>query len=271
MSRLRAVGRGIKLIGYFLEASGELIVDQPETRQLRAEWLHHFCARAMRGMGISVSVRGTFPGGGAVIANHLSYLDIVVLASLHPCVFVAKAEIARMPVLGWMTTNSGTVYVERGRGGSAIRASNAMKETMDAGLPVVFFPEGTTSNGQALLKFHSGLLGQALAAEAPMTAAFLRYSLIETNETGNNGPGVDVSTDVCWGDKPLLAHVFGFLGLRGVHAEVRFGDGPIAFSSDGLHRKKASVEAQAAVARLGGGVPVVVESDAVPGADLVRE
>ena len=271
MGRLRAVGRGIKLIGYFLEASGELIVDRPETRQLRADWLHNFCARAMRGMGIGVTVKGAFPNAGAVISNHLSYLDIVVLASLHPCVFVSKAEIAKMPVLGWMTTNAGTVYVERGRGGSAIRASNAMQEAMDDGLPVVFFPEGTTSNGRALLKFHSGLLGQALMARAPMTAAFLRYSFVETDETGQNESGVTVEEDVCWGDKPLLAHVFGLLGLRGIHAEVTFGDQPIAFSSDGMHRKKASIEAQAAVARLGDGIPVVQESDTLPGADLVRE
>jgi len=266
MGRLRALWRGIRLIGYFLEASGELIVDQPQTRQLRAEWLHNFCARAMTGMGIPVSVTGEFPARGAVIANHLSYLDIVVLASLRPCVFVAKAEIARMPVLGWMTTNSGTVYVERGRGGSAMRASNAMREAMDAGLPVVFFPEGTTANGKALLKFHTGLLGQALLSGAPMTAAFLRYSLTE-----DNGPGTSLEEDVCWGATPLLKHVFRFLGLRGVHAEVRFGDGPIRFSSDAMHRKAAAVEAQAAVARLGGGVPVLIESDALPGADLVRE
>lgn len=266
MGRLRAVARGIKLIGYFLEASGELIVDQPQTRQLRAEWLHTFCARAMKGMHISVSVVGEFPARGAVIANHLSYLDIVVLAALQPCVFVAKAELAQMPVLGWMTTNSGTVYVERGRGGSAIRASNSMKEAMEAGLPVIFFPEGTTSNGKALLKFHTGLLGQALLARAPMTAAFLRYSLTENNERG-----VDVSTDVCWGEKPLLSHIFGLLGLHGIHAEVRFGDGPIAFSGDATHRKKAAVEAQAAVARLGGGVPVEQEDNTLPGADLVRE
>lgn len=263
---MRAVWRGIKLIGYFLEASGELIVDQPQTRQLRAEWLHNFCARAMRGLDVPVTVVGEFPAGGVVIANHLSYLDIVVLASLRPCVFVSKAEVAEMPVLGWMTTNSGTVYVERGRGGSAMRASNGMREAMDAGLPVVFFPEGTTANGKKLLKFHTGLIAQALLAKAPMTAAFLKYSLTE-----NNGPGVDVSRDVCWGDKPLLAHVFGFLGLKGVQTEVRFGNGPIAFSGDAMHRKKAAVEAQAAVAQLGGGVPVERENNVVPGADLVRE
>lgn len=266
MSNLRSIGRGIKLIGYFLQAAGELIVDQPEPRQQRAEWLHQFCARAMKGMGITVSVHGRFPARGAVISNHLSYLDIVTLASLHPCVFVAKAEIASMPVLGWMTTRAGTVYVERGRGGSAIRASSAMQQAMDAGLPVVFFPEGTTSNGNVLLKFHSGLLGQALLAKAPVTPAFIRYSLTEKNE-----PGTTVADDVCWGDRPLLLHIYRFLGLRGVHAEVRFGDGPIQFSANALHRKAASIEAQAIVAQLGGGVPTESESYALAGADFERD
>lgn len=266
MGRLRAVWRGLRLIGYFLEASGELIVDRPQTRLLRADWLHTFCARAMRGMNIPVSVEGKFPEHGTLISNHLSYLDIVVLASLRPCVFVAKAEIAQMPVLGWMTTNSGTVYVERGRGGSALRASEAMQKAMDDGLPVVFFPEGTTSNGEALLKFHTGLIGQALLSNAPMTAAFITYSLAE-----DNGTEVSVQQDLCWGEKPLLRHIFDFLGLRGVHAEVQFGERPVAFSSNALHRKAAAQEAQAAVAALGGGFPVEREENALPGADLVRE
>lgn len=265
MGTLRTTARAIKLIGYFLEAGGELIVDEPETRRQRAEWLHEFCARAMKGMGIPVSMKGEFPKCGAVISNHLSYLDIVVLASLHPCVFVAKTEIATMPVLGWMTTNSGTVYVERGRGGSAIRASSAMKDAVDDGLPVVFFPEGTTSNGEKLLKFHSGLLGQALMAKIPITAAFLSYSLLE-----GNAPQITVAEDVCWGERPLLQHIWGFLGLRGVHVEVRFGEGPIAFSSKALHRKAAAVEAQAALAALGDGLPVEHEALAVAGADLER-
>jgi 1-acyl-sn-glycerol-3-phosphate acyltransferase len=263
---LRAIGRGIKLIGYFLQAGGELIVDQPETRQARAEWLHQFCARALKGMGITVNVTGAFPSHGAVISNHLSYLDIVVMASLRPCVFVSKIEIAEMPVLGWMTTRAGTVYVERGRGGSALRASKAMKEAMDDGLPVVFFPEGTTSDGRKLLKFHSGLLGQAMMSDAPLTAAFLRYSF-----TDPNPPGITVAQDVCWGDRPMMQHVFGFLGLRGVHAEVRFADRPIAFSHDRLHRKAASLEAQAAVAALAGDIPVERDNAVIPGADLIRE
>jgi 1-acyl-sn-glycerol-3-phosphate acyltransferase len=197
-------------------------------------------------MAIEIDVVGTFPEQGSVISNHLSYLDIIVFAALHPCVFVSKAEIAEWPVVGWMTTMSGTVYVARGHGGSALKARRGMQAAVNAGLPVVFFPEGTTTNGKQMLKFHSGLLAQAMLGGGPVTAAYVKYSL-----GGGNGPGVSVADDVCfWGDRNMRGHIFTFLGLRGVRAEVRFAEGPIAFSSDGMHRKMAAVEARAAVAEL---------------------
>jgi 1-acyl-sn-glycerol-3-phosphate acyltransferase len=245
----RAAWRSVRLAGMFAVAGTELVVKRPATREERADWLHRFCARGLRGMGIEISVEGVFSGRGAVIANHLSYLDIVVFASLHPCVFVSKEEVRRWPVVGWMTTMSGTVYVARGHGGSAMRARKGMQAALDAGLPVVFFPEGTTSNGSQLLKFHSGLLSQVIAGGAPVTAAYLRYSFVE-----DNGPDVSVPNDVCyWGDRSMLAHIFKFLGLYGVRAEIRFAEEPIAFSSDGLHRKMAAVEARSAVAALASG------------------
>jgi len=244
----RAVVRSVQLIGMFVVAGTELALKQPKTRMERADWLHRFCARAIKRMGIEVKVVGRFPESGAVISNHLSYLDIVVFAALHPCVFVSKEEIRSWPVVGWMTTMAGTVYVARGHGGSAMRAREGMQAAVDAGMPVVFFPEGTTSNGSGLLKFRSGLLGQVMEGGATVTAAHVRYRF-----GTDNGPGVSVADDVCyWGDRDMLGHIFTFLGLRGVCAEVRFAERPIAFSSDGLHRKQAAVEAQTAVAALGG-------------------
>jgi lyso-ornithine lipid O-acyltransferase len=233
----------------FVVAGTELLVKRPVTREQRADWLHRFCARGTRGMGIEISVEGTFPERGAVISNHLSYLDIVVFATLHPCVFVSKEEVRRWPVIGWMTTMSGTVYVARGHGGSAMRARKEMQGVLDAGLPVIFFPEGTTSNGSHLLKFRSGLISQVIAGGAPVTAAHMSYSFAE-----DNGPDVSVSEDVCyWGNRSMLSHVFKFLALRGVRAQVRFAEAPIAFSSDGVHRKKAAIEARSAVEALGRG------------------
>ena len=246
MSFFRSLGRSVHVAGYFVRYGTELLVQRPTTRQARADWLHRFCAAALKGLEINVAVTGNFPKRGALISNHLSYVDIVVFAAVHPCVFVSKAEVASVPVLGWMTTMAGTVYVARGRGGSAIKAHKGMQAASDAGLPVVFFPEGTTSNGRGLLKFHSGLLAQAMGS-GPITAAHIQYSLPEENDEG-----VTVANDVCWwGDAKMLLHIFKLLGLRGLRAELRFADQPIAFSTDELHRKQAAVEAQAAVASLG--------------------
>ena len=238
----------IVLVGMFVYAGAELILTRPNDRVARADWLHRFCARAIRRFGIRIDVIGQPPENGVLISNHTSYMDIVTYAALHRCVFCSKAEIRNWPVVGWMTTMAGTVYVERGRGGSAIKAAKGMQEASAAGLPVVFFPEGTTSNGEGLLKFHSGLLAQAMASEEPIVPAFIRYYLEK-----DNGPDVSVVDDVSyWGDRDMLGHVFKFMSLKGVRVEVRFADKPIRFSADVIHRKLAADEARGAIARIGG-------------------
>ena len=245
-SFFRSLTRSVQLAGYFVRYGTELLVRRPTTREARADWLHRFCAAALKGLEIEVAVVGSFPEHGAVISNHLSYADIVVFSAVHPCVFVSKIEVKSVPILGWMTTMAGTVYVARGRGGSAVKAHKGMQAAADAGLPVVFFPEGTTSNGSGLLKFHSGLLAQAMGSGS-ITAAHIQYVLTEENDAG-----VTVSDDVCWwDDSKMLPHILKLLGLRGLRAEVRFADRPIAFSTDELHRKQAAIEARAAVAVLG--------------------
>lgn len=246
MSLFRSLARSIHLAGYFVVYGTELLAKRPATREARANWLHRFAANTLHGLGIQLEVDGDFPSSGAVISNHLSYLDIIVFAALHPCVFVSKAEVASYPVLGWMTTMAGTVYVSRGQGGSAAKAREGMQAALDAGLPVVFFPEGTTSDGSGLLKFHSGLLAQVLAAGARVTAAHVCYSL-----GAENGPDAKVSERVCyWGEMTLLPHIIQFLGLRDVTAKVRFAPEPIEFSGDATHRKRAAREAWAAVGDL---------------------
>src|SRR6202044_4037160 len=117
----------------FVVFGTELAVKRPATREQRADWLHRFCARAMRGMGSEIRVKGGFPERGAVISNHQSYVDIVVFAALHPCVFVSKAEIKSWPVVGWMTTMSGTVYVERGHGGPGVKARERVEGAVESG------------------------------------------------------------------------------------------------------------------------------------------
>lgn len=247
MSFFRSVGRSFQLAGYFVRFGAELLIQRPSTREARAEWLHRFAASALDGLGVEIITHGRFPAHGTVISNHLGYLDIVVFAALHPCVFVSKAELASYPVLGWMTTMAGTVYVARGHGGSALKARSELDAAFAADLPVVFFPEGTTTNGSSMLKFRGGLLAQVRAAGAPVTAAHLCYHLDEENRDAT------VADDICyWGDDvTLLPHIFRILGLKGIRAEVRFAEDPISFSSPSEQRKRAANEAWVAVAELG--------------------
>jgi 1-acyl-sn-glycerol-3-phosphate acyltransferase len=244
----RSVFRSVKLVAIFAFGGLELAMTRPATREQRAEWLHRFCARAVRAMGITARHQGTYPERGIVISNHLGYLDIMVFAALHRCVFVSKAEIQNWFFLGWMTTMSGTVYVERGRGGSASQARSGMEAAADAGIPVVLFPEGTSSNGETVLKFHTGLLWEGIEAGQPVTAAHIRYRLTE-----DNGPDVTVANSVAyWDDTPLLKHIFRVVALRGIEVDVKFAPAPIAFSAAELNRKSAAVEARAAVMEVGG-------------------
>ena len=246
MAFVRSVARSLKLAGYFVAYSIELIVKRPATREARADWLHRFCAQVLKGMGVTTTVIGRPPDRGALISNHLGYVDIVLYAGLHPCVFCSKAEIAKWPVLGWMAKMSGTVFVERGAGGSAQKAMEGMRQAVDTGLPITFFPEGTTTNGKELLPFKSGLLWQLLAVDAPVTAAFVTYTL-----TQDNGPDITVEDNVnYWGETPILSHIFRFVALKGVHAEVRFAPQPIQFVADLDHRKEAANEARNAVIAL---------------------
>ncbi len=245
LALVRSMWGMVRLVGLMLAACVELLVRRPSTRLERAMWLHRLCRRAVEMFRVEVCVEGSFPERGVVISNHLSYLDIVIFASIRPCVFVSKVEIESWPVIGWMTTMAGTVYVKRGKGGSAKEAGSGMRTAAESGLPVVFFPEGTTSNGEQILKFHSGLLMEAVVAEQPVTAGYLRYLLTENNR------GREVRDDVAyWGDRPMLPHVIRFMALRGVRAEVAIASEPIRFTSAVGARKAIAIEARTAVCML---------------------
>lgn len=218
---------------------------RPKTRPERAAWLTGFCRAALRAVDMSCATEGHVPLEGAVITNHLSYLDIVVHSAIHPCVFVSAIETRKMPLIGWISMMAGTVYVERGAGGSAEAAAKGMGKGFRDGLPVVFFPEGGTFVGdEPVMPFHSGLLAQALEAKAPVTAGFIRYELSAEDVAS----GKSARNDVHWGHQSLVGHIWNFLGLKGLKATIRFAEEPISFSAAAYEdRKVAAVEAREAV------------------------
>ena len=112
---------------------------------------------------------------GLVVSNHLSWLDILVLQSLMPGCFVAKTEVRRWPVVGYLAQACATIFVDRSSPRSARSMVDDTAAAIAQGYAVVVFPEGTSSNGQALGDFHANIFESAIRAQAPVQLLSLQY------------------------------------------------------------------------------------------------
>ncbi len=219
---VRSVWRSLLFVALLLAAAVEWWVRGLKPGAEGAVWIHRWSRRIVSVLGFQCTVEGWIPRGGAVVSNHLSYLDILLYSSVRPFVMVAKTEVRGWPLMGWITSRAGTVYVERGGGPKSWPGVNAaMAEAYRSGLPVLFFPEGTTTDGAGVLPFRRGLFHSVLNNWVPLRTSALHYTL----EANALNCGATVGEDVCWwGEMGFAPHVFRVLGLRGLSAHVRFGD-----------------------------------------------
>ncbi len=171
-----------------------------------------------------------------LVANHVSWLDIFMLNAAIPVRFVAKSEIRGWPAIGWLSARTGTLFIERGRRRDTARVNRLIAEAMLEGDVVAVFPEGTTSDGSQVLRFHSSLLQPALIAEAGVQPVALRLA---------NGDG-SLCTEAAYdGDKTLWQSLRMIIAEPAIDAHVHFL--PL-LASDVLHRRELAQAAQAAVA-----------------------
>ena len=179
----------------------------------RAMWLQNSSRRLLRVFQIETKFTGDVPSSGLLVCNHLSYLDILVLSALAPCVFVAKQEVKHWPVFGWFAKLAGTVFIHREQRAQAVQTVDEIEAALQTGAVVVLFPEGTSSGGETVLPFKSSLLEPAARQTHALTAGLLRYEL---------GDG-DVSEEVCyWKDMTLVPHLINLCSKRAVQASVHF-------------------------------------------------
>ncbi|MDD5058446.1 MAG: lysophospholipid acyltransferase family protein [Sideroxydans sp.] len=112
---------------------------------------------------------------GLIVTNHISWLDVFVLNSVVPMRFVAKSEVQRWPLIGWLCARAQTLFIERGKARSAARINMQMVELLQRGECLAVFPEGTTTDGKHLAHFHSSLLQPAIDADALIHPIAIRY------------------------------------------------------------------------------------------------
>jgi 1-acyl-sn-glycerol-3-phosphate acyltransferase len=208
----------------------------PLSEQTRIEVLHRWSRRTLPRMGVSLEVSGS-PGGGLIASNHLSYLDIMVYSAIAPCAFVSKREVRSWPAVGWIATLAGSIYVDRSRRSQALAVQPEIQSVLANGLRLFLFPEGTSSDGSHVLRFHSSLFQPAVDLQAQVSAAAISYSIPDGN------PG----TDACyWGEMTLFPHLIKLLSKHSVTAMVRFSPAAFRFTD----RKQAALRMHQEVEQL---------------------
>ncbi len=173
-------------------------------------------AAILRALGVRVRRRGRPPAPGAlVVANHLSYLDVLVLASATDARFVAKREVASWPVVGGLARAAGTLFVDRASAAALPEIARSVADAVLRGETVILFPEGTTGDGSAVLPFRSALLADVARRGVSVVPIALRYRC---------EPPHDVATDVAWcGDRTLLPHLAALPDVAGLRCELIVG------------------------------------------------
>ena len=181
----------------------------------RAIWVHDSFARLARRLSLvpTVSPAASAEGAGLLISNHLSYLDIMVYAAVRPLRFVAKFEVRRWPLVGILASLGGTIFIERERSLQVGQVAQQIEQSLREGVPVLLFPEGTSSDGSSVLPFRPPLFDPAIRAGACVTAAAIRYHADDAAE----------EEVTYWGNMVFLPHAFRTLCLRGLAAQVTFG------------------------------------------------
>lgn len=181
---------------------------------LRAQWfpqvVRWWYARFCRALGVQVQVTGELVPNALLVANHISWLDIPVLGSQARIDFLSKADVKDWPLIGWMAGIVGTLFIVRGANQTGVLIPR-IGECIRGGRHVVIFPEGTTTDGSRLRRFHPRLLGAGQLAGVLVQPVALRY--------GSNAMPDPIAPFV--GDDALLPHLMRLARHPGLRVHIR--------------------------------------------------
>lgn len=237
---VRAIWRLARLAAVAGKWSARIMLDRRHRvdRAARARWLRATCAEALRVCDVQVTSTGTPPSHAVIVPNHLGYLDVLALVALTPTVFVAKSEIASWPVFGWFARAAGTCFIDRKSRADVVRVGDELMKVRAAGVNVVVFLEGTSSNGRGLLPFKSSLLEPVARNGLRVAPAAIAFAVPR---------GYSSADEVCWwGDRTLPPHLFNLVSIPQVGVRVVWGDMMAATGE----RKELAVSLRSKVAAL---------------------
>jgi 1-acyl-sn-glycerol-3-phosphate acyltransferase len=233
--------RWTRLFAHLVCALAILRLAFPRAAPERRRELHAWWSRKLvRIIGVDVRVEGSPPAPGTLVAaNHVSWLDVFCVSSVRSTRFIAKSEVRDWPVAGWIAERAGTLFVRRARRRDTARINEIVHAALAQGDCVGLFPEGTTTMGDELLKFHSSLLEPAVANQVRVHPVAIRY----VHSDGS------LSRAMAYGDLSFMQSLALMLRQRHVAAHLTFLE-PI--DAAGLVRREIATIAQTRIAnRLG--------------------
>lgn len=234
MRGLRCTARALRLIPHILRGvylTATRLPRQPPP-QTEHQWatVRAWHRRALAIAGVDTTIHGEGVDGPALfVANHVSWLDIGVLSTIVDAGFIGKRDLASWPVLGFLIRRGGTIFVDRDGRDAGTAAAEEMARRLQRGERVVVFPEGTTSRGDDVRRFHPRLFEAARIAGVPVQPVALRYD-------NPRAPFVD--------NVAFVPHLLGILGEPRIHAELELLE-PI--DPSGLDRRGIARRAQEAI------------------------
>lgn len=218
MNRLRAVWRLLRVVMHILGGVWTIYTVLPRMSLPQKHARVQVWALAMlECLAIKLLVKGSPPVNGPMllVANHISWVDIVVMHAARHCRFVSKDEIARWPVVSTLAGAADTLYITRESRRDAMRVVHQMAQCLRDGDVLAIFPEGTTGDGSTLLPFHANLLQAAISADAPVQPVALQFADAATGQ---------ISFAPCYvGDDTLWQSLWRTLRADNVQAVVHFG------------------------------------------------
>ena len=150
----------------------------PDKARVRLE--RHWNSGLMGLLNIKIRLAGVAPDFSVrnmmLVANHVSWLDIYLLNAVRPVRFVSKVEVRSWPVVGWLASKAGTLFIDRTKRHDTARVNDEMSAILSNGGCIGVFPEGTTSNGSLLRPFHASLLQPAVHSQSRVWPAAIRYT-----------------------------------------------------------------------------------------------
>ena len=229
----------------------------------RAQIIHEWSLELMRILGMRIVVRGKpleglSPPNTLLIANHVSWLDIFAIFTVHITRFIAKRELARWPIAGRIIKSAGTLFIDRGNRRDSSRVNEQMAEALEQGSCMAVFPESTTSDGSGLLPFKASLFESALLARSTVQPLAIRYL---------DAHGHFTTQPAYYDDISFLGSIWRILCMPSGIIELTFGTPVKANADDGeTTRYMLSDQMRAEIERCLS--PVYEEPDLAVAADL---